>query len=309
MTNTPGVLTDATADLAMALTLMVTRRLGEGERLIRSREPWKWGMFMMLGAGLQGRQLGIVGMGAIGEAFAARATAFGMSGRVPQSPSGRRRDRGASRGPAGRIARAAGDERRRLAELPVLRRDPPPDRRAALGRMRSDAYLINTARGPIVDEAALVDALRAGLIAGAGLDVFEHEPEVHPGLLELDNVVLIPHLGSATETREAMARLARRRRGRRWPTGGQPGQLAPPLGPVPADVSPCCSVRHHRVTDPDQTSAAELCRRLAASRSGASRCGRRPRSPGRRSSTLAETSGSRWSGRSRRASMKVRIDT
>ncbi len=211
VTNTPGVLTDATADLAMALTLMVTRRLGEGERLIRSREPWKWGMFMMLGAGLQGRQLGIVGMGAIGEAFAARATAFGMSVVYHN-----RRAVGAA------IEARLGARLVGLHELletsdVVSLNCPYSDAThhlvdsAALGRMRPDAYLINTARGPIVDEAALVDALRAGVIAGAGLDVFEHEPEVHPGLLDLDNVVLIPHLGSATvETRSAMARLAAR---------------------------------------------------------------------------------------------------
>lgn len=211
VTNTPGVLTDATADLAMALTLMVTRRLGEGERLIRSQQPWKWSMFMMLGAGLQGRQLGIVGMGAIGEAFAARARAFGMrvvyhNRRAVDAETEARLD-----------ARLVGLHELLETSDVVSLNCPYSDAthhlvdEAALDRMRPDAYVINTARGPIVDEAALVEALRDGGIAGAGLDVFEHEPDVHPGLLELDNAVLVPHLGSATvETRSAMARLAAR---------------------------------------------------------------------------------------------------
>lgn len=210
-TNTPGVLTDATADLAMALVLMSTRRLGEGERLVRSGEPWKWSMFMMLGTGLQGRTLGIVGMGAIGEALAARARSFGMSIVYHNR-----------RAVAAEVEEALGarsvglDEL--LAESDVVSLNCPytPETHhlidaAALARMRPSAFLVNTARGPIVDEAALVDALRDGTIAGAGLDVFEHEPEVHPGLLDLDNAVLVPHLGSATvETRSAMAELAAR---------------------------------------------------------------------------------------------------
>ena len=211
VTNTPDVLTDATADLAMGLILMCTRRLGEGERLVRSRAPWKWGMFMMLGSGLQGRRLGIVGMGAIGEALAARARAFGMSIVYHN------RRRVAPETEARLDARAV-DLDELLESSDVVSLNCPYTEAThhliddgALGRMRSTAYLINTARGPIVDEAALVEALRDGRIAGAGLDVFEHEPDVHPGLLELDNVVLLPHLGSATvETRSAMAALAAR---------------------------------------------------------------------------------------------------
>lgn len=211
VTNTPDVLTDATADLAMGLTLMVTRRLGEGERLIRSKEPWKWGMFMMLGSGLQGRRLGIIGMGAIGEAFARRAKAFGMSVVYHNR-----------RAVAAATEAALGAELVGLHELletsDVVSLNCPYTEathhlidEAALGRMQAGAYLVNTARGPIVDEAALVVALRERHIAGAGLDVFENEPEVHPGLIELDNVVLVPHLGSATvETRSAMAELAAR---------------------------------------------------------------------------------------------------
>jgi glyoxylate reductase len=211
VTNTPDVLTDATADLAMGLVLMCTRRLGEGERLVRSGQPWKWGMFMMLGAGLQGRRLGIVGMGAIGEALATRAQAFGMSivyhNRRPVATD-----------TEARLGARAVELHELLETSDVVSLNCPYTDAThhlidadALGRMRRSAYLVNTARGPIVDEAALVEALRGGRIAGAGLDVFEHEPEVHPGLLDLDNVVLIPHLGSATvETRSAMASLAAR---------------------------------------------------------------------------------------------------
>lgn len=211
VTNTPDVLTDATADLAMGLVLMCTRRLGEGERLIRSGEPWKWGMFMMLGSGLQGGQLGIVGMGAIGEALAVRAKAFGMSivyhNRRPVAAA-----------TEARLGARAVDLHELLESSDVVSLNCPYTEAThhlidddALARMRPSAHLVNTARGPIVDEAALVDALRDGRIAGAGLDVFEHEPDVHPGLLGLDNVVLIPHLGSATvETRSAMASLAAR---------------------------------------------------------------------------------------------------
>jgi len=211
VSNTPGVLTDATADLAMGLVLMATRRLGEGERLVRSGRPWKWGMFMMLGTGLRGRTLGIVGMGAIGEALADRARAFGMTivyhNRRPVAPEVEAR-LGARLVPI--------DELLGTSDVVSLNCPYTPETHhlidaTALVSMRRDAYLVNTARGPIVDESALVEALRARTIAGAALDVYEHEPEVHPGLLELDNAVLVPHLGSATvETRTAMAELAAR---------------------------------------------------------------------------------------------------
>ncbi len=195
----------------MALMLMVTRRLAEGERLIRSGEAWQWGMFMMLGSGIQERQLGVIGMGGIGEALARRARAFGMSvvyhNRRPVEPE---------------VERQLGARRVELEALletsDVVSVNCPYNADThhlidaeALGRMKRSAVLINTARGPIVDEAALVDALTDGQIAGAGLDVYEHEPAVHPGLIPLDNVVLVPHLGSATiETRSAMAVLAAR---------------------------------------------------------------------------------------------------
>jgi len=208
-TNTPGVLTDATADIAMALILMTTRRLGEGERVIRSQQPWQWGMFYMLGSGIQGNQLGIIGMGDIGQALARRSKAFGMniaySNRRPVSPQ---------------VEAELGaqfmsmDELLSTSDVVSLNCPYSPATHhlmstAQFEMMQHSAFLVNTARGPIVDEAALVHALRSGQIAGAGLDVFEDEPTVHPGLFECENAVVIPHLGSAThETRAAMARLA-----------------------------------------------------------------------------------------------------
>ena len=208
-TNTPGVLTDATADIAMALILMSTRRLAEGERVIRSEQPWQWGMFYMLGTSIQGSRLGVVGMGQIGAAVARRAKAFGMtiaySNRSEIAPE---------------LAAELDCERLSMEDLlrtsDVVSLHCPYSEAThhlidgqALATMKTSAYLINTARGPVVDEEALADALRSGQIAGAGLDVFEKEPDVHPDLLGLDNAVLIPHLGSATiETRTAMATLA-----------------------------------------------------------------------------------------------------
>jgi lactate dehydrogenase-like 2-hydroxyacid dehydrogenase len=209
VSNTPGVLTEATADIAFALILMATRRLGEGERLIRSRTPWSWSMFFMLGTGVQGKRLGIVGLGKIGQATARRARAFGMeivySGRR-QAPEQVEAELNARFLPL--------EELLATADVVSLHCPLSAETRhligaGALGRMKPSAFLVNTTRGPVVDEGALADALRAGTIAGAGLDVFEREPEVHPALLELENVVLIPHLGSATvETRTAMGVLA-----------------------------------------------------------------------------------------------------
>jgi lactate dehydrogenase-like 2-hydroxyacid dehydrogenase len=209
VTNTPGVLTDATADIAMALILMVTRRLGEGERLIRSAQPWQWGLYFHLGAGLRAKTLGIVGLGQIGKATAHRARAFGME--IVYS--------GRTRAPVEVEAaldtqHLSLDDLLTTADVVSLHCPLSPETRhliaaPELARMKPTAFLINTARGPIVDEEAVVAALREGVIAGAGLDVFEHEPAVNPGLLELENAVLLPHLGSATvETRTAMAVLA-----------------------------------------------------------------------------------------------------
>ncbi|MEU4246587.1 D-glycerate dehydrogenase [Amycolatopsis sp. NPDC026612] len=205
VTNTPGVLTDATADLAFGLLLAVTRRLGEGERLLRSRTPWSFHLGFLLGSGLQGKALGIVGFGQIGRAMAKRASAFGMSivysGRSKQDTD---------------AEFVSFDELLARADVVSLHCPLTPDTRhlidaAALRAMKPGAYLVNTTRGPVVDEAALADALEAGEIAGAALDVFEKEPEVEPRLLGRDDVVLSPHLGSATvETRTEMAVLAAR---------------------------------------------------------------------------------------------------
>ena len=210
-TNTPGVLTDATADIAMALILMATRRLGEGERIVRSRQPWRWGMFFGLGSAIQGRRLGIVGMGLIGTALARRARAFGMtiaytSRRACDPVIAAELD----------AVRLTLDELIETSDIVSLHVPYSPATHHLIGTeqlraMKPTAYLINTARGPVVDEAALVEALRGREIAGAGLDVYEHEPDLHEGLFDVDNVVLLPHLGSATvETRTAMATAAAR---------------------------------------------------------------------------------------------------
>ena len=209
VTNTPGVLTDATADIAMALILMSTRRLAEGERVIRAQQPWQWGMFYMLGSSIQGSQLGIVGMGQIGAAVARRARAFGMTiAYTKRSPLD------AETAKELNATHMELDELLTTSDVVSLHCPYSPETHhlmnaSTIGKMKKSAYLINTARGPVVDEEALATALQQGKIAGAGLDVFEKEPTVHQALIGLDNVVLIPHLGSATvETRTAMANLA-----------------------------------------------------------------------------------------------------
>lgn len=208
VTNTPGVLTDATADFTMTLLLAAARRLREADRYLRDGRFKRWEMLELMGTGLSGKTLGIVGLGRIGRAVARRALGFGMQIIY--------HDRGRSN-PT--IERQAGAHRvdfhTLLAESDFITLHCPLNEQsrhlidaAALARMKPGAILINTSRGPVVDEAALVDALRGGRLAAAGLDVFEREPEVHPGLFELDNVVLAPHIGSATrETRRAMARM------------------------------------------------------------------------------------------------------
>lgn len=209
VTNTPDVLTESTADIAFGLILMATRRLGEGERVLRSQTPWTWGMFYMLGSGLQGKTLGVIGMGGIGAATARRAKAFGMQ--VAYSSRSACDSAVAEELGATRL-----DFDELLSTCDVISVHCPYNDSThhligaeQLALMKDTAYLINTARGPIVDEAALASALAEGKIAGAGLDVFEKEPAVHEGLLNLDNVAMVPHLGSATiETRTAMAQLA-----------------------------------------------------------------------------------------------------
>ena len=207
VSNTPDVLTDATADLAMTLLLMVARRAGEGERHVRAGAWTGWRPTHMLGRMVSGTTLGLIGMGRIARAVARRAHhGFGMrviyTDPYPPPPD---------------VAAALGAEARATVEDVLAESDfvslhcpATPETRhlmnaERLGRMKRGAYLINSARGDVVDEAALVQALARGTIAGAGLDVFEREPQVAPELLRMENVVLLPHLGSATEeTRVAM---------------------------------------------------------------------------------------------------------
>jgi lactate dehydrogenase-like 2-hydroxyacid dehydrogenase len=210
VTNTPDVLTDETADTAIALLLMAARRLPEGERMVRAGQWTGWRPTQHLGTKVTGKTLGILGLGRIGRAVAKRAhDGFGM--RVlyydPPVPIGEARALGAE-------ARGSVEDVLKESDFISLHAPAMAETRhminaATLALMPRHAILINTARGDLVDEAALVDALKAGTIAGAGLDVFEQEPKVHPGLLTLDNVVLLPHLGSAsTETRVAMGERA-----------------------------------------------------------------------------------------------------
>ena len=210
VTNTPGVLTDSTADHAVMLMLMAARRAGEGEREVRSGGWTGWRPTHLLGRDLRGRTLGIVGMGRIGCAVARRA-ADGLGMRVVWVG----RDSGES-SPAGIEARCTSSLDELLGEADVVSLHAPGSEQnrhlidhRRLELMRPSAILVNTARGDLVDTAALVDVLKRERIAGAGLDVYEGEPSVAPELLELENVVLLPHLGSATyETRLAMGRLA-----------------------------------------------------------------------------------------------------
>lgn len=209
VTNTPGVLTETTADLAWAILMATARRLGEAERFLRASKWAGWGPMLLLGVDVHGKTLGIFGMGRIGQAVARRARGFDM--RILYTDVNRlepaaERDLGA----------ACVDKQTLLAEsdfitihCPLMRETTHAFSTAEFKAMRKTAILINTARGPIVDEAALATALKTGEIRAAGLDVFEQEPAVHPDLLECENALLIPHLGSATrETRGKMAEIA-----------------------------------------------------------------------------------------------------
>ena len=207
ISNTPDVLTDATADIAMTLMLMIARRTGEGERHVRSSHWTGWRPTHMLGRMVSGKTLGLIGMGRIARAVARRAHhGFGMrvlyTDPYPPPPD---------------VAAALGAEQRATIEEVLAQSDfvslhcpATPETRhlmnsVRLAKMKPSAYLINTARGDVVDEAALVEALKKGWIAGAGLDVFEKEPQIAPALVAMENVVMLPHLGSATEeTRVAM---------------------------------------------------------------------------------------------------------
>lgn len=206
VTNTPGVLTEDTADLAMSLILAVSRRIVEGAQVMQEGRFEGWTPTWMTGRKLWGKRLGIVGMGRIGQALARRARAFGMQvhyhNRKPVSPM---------------IAEELGatywdDLDQMLSRMDLISLNSPATKEThhllsaeRLALMRPDAILINTARGELIDEAALAEAVARRRIAGVGLDVFEHEPKVHPGLLGHPNVVLLPHLGSATiEARQDM---------------------------------------------------------------------------------------------------------
>ena len=196
VSNTPDVLTEATAELTIAIILALLRRVAEGDRLIRRREQWVWAPNLMLGRGLPGLVLGLVGYGRIGQAAGRLAEAHGMRVIHHSRSSGVPLDELLAGADVVSLHLPLSEETRHLIDS------------RALGLMKPTAVLVNTSRGPIVDEAALVEALREGRLAGAALDVFEREPEVHSGLLELERVVLVPHLGSATlETREAMGML------------------------------------------------------------------------------------------------------
>jgi glyoxylate reductase len=204
VTNTPDVLTDAVADFTWALILAITRRLAEGDRLVR-RGAWKgWGFDFMLGSELKGKQLGLVGLGRIGRAVAAKAPAFGM--RVAYTT---RRTADLPDAQALSLDRLLNTSDVVSIHIPLSADTRHLIDRRALARMKRSAYLVNTARGPVVDEEALAWALQQRLLAGAALDVYENEPVIHPDLLTLENVLLVPHLGSGTtETRTAMADLA-----------------------------------------------------------------------------------------------------
>ena len=203
VSNTPDVLTDATADLTWALLLAATRRVIEGDRWLRSGQWPGWAPTQLLGGDVTGKRLGIIGMGRIGQAVALRAAGFRMpvlytSRRPVTVPSGHS------------WSRCSLDEVLTQSDFLSLHVPLTDTTRHLISthelqKMKPTAFLINTSRGPVIDEEALVSALQAGLIAGAGLDVYEHEPAVHPTLATLSNVVLLPHLGSATlETRIRM---------------------------------------------------------------------------------------------------------
>jgi glyoxylate reductase len=209
VTNTPDVLTETTADMAWALLLGAARRIAEGDRLIRSGTPWIWGPTMMLGADVHRATLGVVGFGRIGRAVARRALGFEM--RVLYHSRSRAAEE------IERDLRAEHVSFERLlaeSDFVSINASLTPETRHlfdedALRTMKPTAVLVNTARGPLVDEATLARALREGWIGAAGIDVYEREPEVHPDLAACDNAVLVPHLGSATVgTREAMGMLA-----------------------------------------------------------------------------------------------------
>jgi glyoxylate reductase len=208
VTNTPGVLTETTADFTWALLLATARRVAEADRFTRAGQFTEWGLMLLLGGDVHAKTLGILGLGRIGRAVTRRAHGFGM--RVLYHDAVRDPDAERDLG----VVYCDRDTVLREADFVTLHVPLLPETHhyideRALRLMKSTAYLVNAARGPVVDEAALVRALREGWIAGAGLDVYEDEPRVHPGLLECPNAVLAPHIASASrETRLRMATMA-----------------------------------------------------------------------------------------------------
>lgn len=206
VTNTPGVLTEDTADLNMALILAVPRRLVEGDRVTRAGDFTGWTPTSMLGHRVRGKKLGIVGMGRIGQAVARRARAFGLEVHY--------HNRSPLPGPISLELKATywDDLGAMLETVDIVSINCPRTPQTyhminaeMLARMSPDSYIVNTSRGDVIDEAALADALAAGTIGGAGLDVYEHEPKIHAKLMDLPNVILAPHIGSAThESRREM---------------------------------------------------------------------------------------------------------
>jgi glyoxylate reductase len=193
---TPDVLTEATADLTFALLLGAARRLGESERYLRAGRWQSWSFDLLLGTDVHGKTLGIIGPGRIGRAVARRADGFGM--RVLFAG----RDRS-------ELDRVLAESDFVAVTVPLSESTRHLIGTAELARMKQGAFLINTSRGPVVDEAALAESLASGHLGGAGLDVFENEPHVHPALLACENALMVPHIASATrETRDGMARLA-----------------------------------------------------------------------------------------------------
>ena len=207
VTNTPDVLTDTTADIAWALIFATARRVAEGDRFVRDGRFTGWGPLLMLGSDVTGKTLGIIGAGRIGTATAARAAGFSM----PIVYTSRSRSEAIERLGARYLPL---DDLLRESDFVSLHVPLTPETThligpRELGLMKPTAYLINTTRGPVVDEKALVQALRNGVIAGAGLDVFEREPELEPGLADLESVVMLPHVGSGTvATRIRMGNMA-----------------------------------------------------------------------------------------------------
>ena len=208
VSNTPGVLTETTADLAWALMLAAARRIPESDRLVRSGRWRGWDPLQMLGVDVYGKTLGVVGAGRIGSAVARRATGFGMEVLYFDQQGRPELERTCA------ARRVSLEELLRESDFVSLHVPLTPQTRhliglRELGMMKETAVLVNTSRGPVVDEAALVEALRSGRIFGAGLDVYENEPALAPGLGEFQNVVLAPHIGSASvATRSKMAQMA-----------------------------------------------------------------------------------------------------